>query len=118
MPRENALPRPRPNRNPLVVRQIVQVGRDVFGGARDQNLAAWLEELVDAVPPVADDRRAARGCFEQPDAWRPAVADHVGTRDIQRVALRVVEGAMLTRRQMRDVLDVARPPDVGWILSP
>src|SRR3954469_16443097 len=33
---------------------------DVFGGARDDDLPARLEEAVEAVPPVRDNRRAAR----------------------------------------------------------
>src|SRR5829696_739997 len=47
------------------------------GGRRDENLATRLEEGVEALPPVAQYRRAAGGGLEE--ASRRAVAD-VGHR--------------------------------------
>ena len=58
-------------------------------------ICSTIEQAVQPVPPVADDRRAAGGRFEQADAGRPAGRDHVGAGDVQREALGVVEGRCL-----------------------
>ena len=82
----------------------------------EEDLAAGLEQAVEPVPGVGDDRRRAGRGLEQPHAGRPAGGDHVGARDVQREARGGVECGVLGRRQMLDPLDVRRPVDAVGIL--
>src|ERR671923_2844757 len=108
----------RADRHPLRLRYLAQVAERVVRAAGDENLVAEVEEGGQAVPVVADDRRAAGGGLEEAHAWRVAGRDHVGSRDVQRKLLRVVEGPVLPWREVRHASHVARPPDGLRILRP
>ncbi len=82
----------------------------------DQDLGARSKERVEALPLVADDRRAASGGFEQPHARRIPGGNHVGAREVEGETLTVVESAVAGGRQVLDALHVAWPNDVLRIL--
>src|SRR5690606_33930831 len=84
----------------------------------NQHSFVFGKELGKAVPAIADDRRSTGARFEQPHAWRPAAADHVGPRQIKRVSLAAVKGSMGCRRHVLQTLDIVRPIYVVWILRP
>jgi hypothetical protein len=52
-------------RNPLklIVRQRKRA-KDIFRALSQQELAAWLKEMLQAFPPIAQDRRGASCSFE------------------------------------------------------
>src|SRR3954463_12902996 len=85
----------------------VRGGKDFFTG---------FEELIEALPDVADDRRAARGGFKQTARWAIPHLRHRAARHIQRQPRRTVEGGMLGRRQMPDIVDVRFPRKALGIL--
>src|SRR5437868_80674 len=95
----------------LGLRRLAEDSQHRRGVAGDEDLLAGAEERRKAGPLVADDRDAARGGLEEAHARRPAGAHHLGARDVEGEALRVVELAMLGRREVRDALDVTRPAD-------
>ena len=74
---------------------FVQGGDDIIRMLCHQDGIAMRQQRIEAIPTVADDRRAAGGGFEQTHAGRPAGADHVGARDVQREALAAIECDML-----------------------
>src|SRR3954465_11625004 len=84
-----------------------------FRRIRDEYLLSGFEEMIQAAPWIADDRRAAPRGFEETDAGRPAGADHVDAGDVQCEALRTIEGAVLRGCKMRVPADVAGPADGG-----
>src|SRR4051812_50203553 len=90
--------------------QIVQIRRDFVGIASEQDLLTRLEERLDAFPVVAHDRRATGCGLEQAYARRPARPYHVGPRDVQCVALRVVELAMTSWREGAHARGDVGPP--------
>src|SRR5919202_3875454 len=102
----------------LGLRYAPQEPEGVLGRGGDQDLMAELEKRLQPRPVVADDRDAAGGCLEEPDAGRPAQPRQPGPGDVEREMLRVVEGAVVRRGQVLDVTDVARPPDVAWVEWP
>src|SRR5205814_4311623 len=99
-----------------VVSDVVEHLENVVTRFRDHDLFAGGEEVVESIPPIADDRHAARRRFEQTHTRRPAGANHLRARDVQRPSLRVVELAMSARREMNDALHVARPAKFFRIL--
>src|SRR5690242_536699 len=103
---EDALAGARADRAALGVRQLAQIAERVRGRAGEEDLFAGLEEAVEALPAVADDRDPAGGGLEQANAGRIAGADHVRPGDVQREALLVVEASVLRRGQMLDPLEV------------
>src|SRR5688500_7920203 len=102
----------------LFLRDSLQVMQRFLRRFRDENIAAGLEELVKTGPGIGDNRCSAGGGFEQANAWGPAGANHVGSRDIQRETLCVVKGAMLRRRQVWVAPHVLWPSNVSRILRP
>src|SRR6185437_6006588 len=83
---------------------------------RHQYLAARLEERIEPVPLVGQDRHAARGRLEQPPRRAPAHRRHRRARHVQRHPCRAVERGMLRRRQMAHEEDVRRPGELPRIL--
>src|SRR4051794_13633267 len=64
----------RPADRRALPRQCVE---DVVRLVGKDDLLAGLEQRLDAVPPVRNDRRAAGAGLEDPYRWRPARRDHV-----------------------------------------
>src|SRR5688572_12958237 len=93
------------------LRQVAKVFESVLGRASDQDFFSGFEDRFDTFPEIANDRSAARSSFEQPHARRMACLDHACAGHVEGEALRVVEPAMLSGRQMADTPDVFRPPD-------
>src|SRR3954463_15796426 len=96
------------NRTALVRIEIEGIQR-VVGARRDQDLLTRLEELVEPFPPVADDRGATRGRFEQSAGWAIAHFRHRSARHIERQRRRAIERWMLRWREMPHVMDVWLP---------
>src|SRR5205085_11772575 len=90
----------------------------VRGAPGEQDLAIGREELLQARPGVADDRRPAGCRFEQADTRRPAALHHRIPRHVEREALSRVERRVLRRRHVDSALDIAGPPPWVWILRP
>src|SRR3982751_2653568 len=86
---------------------------DLLRVVRNQNFLAGLEELLEALPFVADDwGRTCRG-FEQADARRVPEPFHVAASDIDGVAGAGVERRVVRRRYVFQVEDVRRPLQRG-----
>src|ERR1043165_705109 len=100
----------------LVLRRVVQNLEHLLGAARDQNFFSLAEQRRQARPFIADDRHGARGGLEEAHARRPAGAHHLGARDVEGEALRVVELPVLARREVVDAPDFARPADGVGVL--
>ena len=83
---------------------------------RDEDLASRLEEGVQPLPGVADDRRAAGGGLEQPPGRTPAHARHRVARDVQGEPRRAVERRMGGGRHMPDEPDIVRPGEILRVL--
>src|SRR5919199_4152182 len=64
----------------------------VFGVPRHQDFMSRREELVEAVPMVGQDRRAAGSRLEQPARGAPAHLGHGPARDVERQARGAEEG--------------------------
>src|SRR5690554_5363674 len=58
------------NHGGLLRRHHLENLANVVGGMNDQELCAQREELLQPGPIIADDGGAARGGFEESDAWR------------------------------------------------
>src|SRR5437764_12705260 len=88
----------------------------MFGGSDDDDLALWREELVEALPPIADDRRAAGGRLEQAPGRTPAERGHWLPRHVECRSGRGVEFWMLVCSYMAPKKYIARPREVGGVL--
>src|SRR5947207_12176181 len=82
------------DRATLVVIDVVQHRENVVTRLRDHDLFAGGEEVVESIPPIADDRNAARRRFEQTHTRRPAGANHLRAHDVRRPSSRAVDVAI------------------------
>ena len=112
VPGENAFAGTLPNAHALLLFGVPKQVERLLGGAGDQYLFADLKDGVESSPVIAHDRRATGGGFKQADTGRVTGPHHIGARDVQREALRVVETAMLRGRKVIDALDIRGPLDV------
>src|SRR5690606_6301982 len=96
------------NRLELLVGEV-QRRVDLLRAADDHDLFPWSEEVPDAGPGVADDRRAAGRSLEQPARGTPAATRHRLARDIQRQPRTGIEIRMIVRRQVPHEVDVLGP---------
>ena len=89
---------------------------NVLGCRCDEDFVTRLEELVETLPLVGDDRRAAGSRLEE--AARRAIPHfrHRTARDVQRQCGRTIERWMFRRRQMRDVVNVRFPSEPVGVL--
>ena len=87
---------------------------DLVAVAGDEDLAAGLEEQLDALPGVGDQAGAGAGGLEDAGGRREAVAGHALAADVQHGPRRAVEGVVVARVDVADV--VARSAGIG--LSP
>ena len=69
---DNAGSRTAAYRPPFGVGQIAEMAQSVFGRKREQDLPVRLEERLQAIPIITDDRHAAGGGLEQAHAGRIA----------------------------------------------
>src|SRR4029079_12915779 len=74
----------------------------------DEDVRARTEKGVEAAPRIGYDRYGTCGGLEKAYAGREPGAHHVAARQVEREALRRVEGPMIA---CRDVLEVFH---VGW----
>ena len=109
---------PSASANPITCGGVssAQDANDIVSMVSDQDGIVDWQQILQPIPAVADDRRAAGSGLEQTHAGRPAGADHVSARDVERKALPAIELRMLRRRQMVDPLDVGRPVDRRRVL--
>lgn len=66
----------------LAIRKVQRRLR-LIGVAGDQDLAAGLEELLDSLPVIAQERDAARRSLEQTSGRTEAHGSHLCPRDVQ-----------------------------------
>src|SRR5262245_66487471 len=94
---DHARPSPMASLDPNFCGQVAQVTECVFGAMRDQNLLARLEEGLQPVAPIADDRGAAGCGLEQARAGPVTCGGRLATGDVEREALSVVKVALIPR---------------------
>ena len=70
------------DRATLIVIDVVEHLENVVTRFRDHDLFAGGEKVIESIPPIADDRHAARRRFEQTHARRIPRANHRGARDV------------------------------------
>ena len=90
----------------------------VRGAARHQDLAARFEELLQPLPFIGHDRRAACRSLEQPARGAVPHRRHRAARHAQRQFRGAVERGVLGRRHVRDEEEILRPRKVpGYMRS-
>ena len=85
---------------------------------RDEDFCPGLEETVESLPDVAENRRSAGGRFEQPAGGTVAHLGHGSTRHVERDARGRVKGGVFGRGKMPDEEDVFGPGKLDRILCP
>src|SRR5262249_7314469 len=113
--RENALPGGAGYTGKLFAGHLERF-HDVSGGSGHQDLAGGLEEVVKAVPLVADERDAAGGGLEQPARRAVAHLRRGGASHAQGQAGRAVKGRVVPRRNVGTEVDVVGPRKLGRVL--
>src|SRR3954452_17767351 len=118
-PRAVLLERPLPgaarHRLQLPIAQLKRC--DHIGGSAGQNdFLTGLEECIEPVPDIAEDRRTACGRLEQASGRTPAPFHHRPPGHVKSKARGAKKGRVLGRWQVADEIDVGRPREVLWVL--
>ncbi|EGE59438.1 hypothetical protein RHECNPAF_2190032 [Rhizobium etli CNPAF512] len=89
-------------------RQTSHQGSHILAIARNENLLVGLKEQVDALPVIGNEAGAGAGRLEDPRRGRKSGLRHAGTRYVENRHGSDVEGVVVARRHVADVVDIRR----------